>query len=451
MQLLYPIGFLALTGLIIPVLLHLWNVKQGKTLKIGSIIFLGESATTSSKSLKLTDLLLFILRCLIILLISLLLVQPILNNRVKTTKNKGWILINSAEISDVYRKNKATVDSLLDLGFELHDFNFGFKKFSLNDQISRADFSPRLTYHSLLNQLNKEIPSGHTAYLFANRRLVNFEGNKPQLNFNLIWKGTYPQDTIKTWSTTYLEKAYSAKSMPSITSYSSAGSQNLPSINVMIHDPYNNDSKYIRAALYAISDFTKRKVEIVKAMGKAQVVFWLSDQPVDKKDVKAGIRIVSYQKGKAKNLSSTLQVVPGSNQAIGLKKRIIFNAMQGDVIWTDGFGEPILLKENNHFHFFSRFNPQWTDLVWDEQFVKALLPIVVGSESDSDFGFEQHDADQRIVSELQFKHTKNNISSVAAIHATQSLDYVIWTLAFVLLIIERFLSFKHKNLGYAKG
>ena len=77
MQLLYPIGLLALAGLIIPVIIHLWSVKTGKTLKIGSINLLGESANATSKSLKITDWLLFVLRCLLLIIIGLMLAQPL--------------------------------------------------------------------------------------------------------------------------------------------------------------------------------------------------------------------------------------------------------------------------------------------------------------------------------------------------------------------------------------
>lgn len=452
MHFLAPIGLLALAGLIIPVLIHLWSVKQGKTLKIGSIALLGESSTKSSKSLKLTDLLLFALRCLAIILVAFLLAQPYLKNTHTIAKNKGWILMDKAQLSEIYNAQGKTIDSLLNLGFELHDFNLGFNQFSLRDRVDRIGVSPKLKYNTLLNQLNKEIPSGYSAYLFANHRLNNFDGNLPQLNFNLVWKQVYSKDTIKTWTTTFLGKVYKGQSTPGLTQYTTDQSQNLPVIKVMIYDSKGIGSKYIKAALNAIADFTKRKIEIIKSSSDADVVFWLSDQ-VAVQMPKLGGRLFSYQKGKMEMLHSTLQLSSSANQMIELKKRVAFDNLAGTMIWADGFGEPVLIKENktNHFHFYSRFDPQWTDLVWDEQFVKALVPIILGKQSDAGFGFEDHDADQRLLSNVQLVESTHSGSGFSNPSSAQNLDNIIWILAFLILIIERIVSFRHKSTHYARN
>lgn len=450
MQLLYPIGLLALAGLIIPVVIHLWNTKQGKTLKIGSIVLLSENATSNSKSFKLTDLLLFFLRCLILILIAFLLAQPYLKKTILTTKNNGWILIDKTSFKSVYKTQHNLIDSLLNIGFELHDFNLGFKPFSLKDSTSKAETTSRLSYNSLLNQLNKQMPQGYSAYLFADRRLNNFEGNAPKLDFNLVWKEVKNQDSLKTWSTKFLAKAYEGKSTPSVTSYSANQMQILPTLTVAIYDPKGEDSKYIKAALRAISDFTKRRIEIEKSIAKADVVFWLSDEPIASSDEQ---RILSYQKGKIIAVNASLRLSADANEAIELKKRIAADNLKGAAVWTDSYGEPILLKEqsSNHFHFYSRFNPQWTDLVWNEQFVKVLIPIVLGNESAADFGFEANDGDQRVLDKAQLTKAKINSVGVSNITTNAALDKIIWILAFILLLIERILSFRKKpNLGYAK-
>ena len=366
MNLVYPIGLLALVGLIIPVLIHLWSVKKGKTLKIGSIALLGESATVSSRSFKLTDLLLFVLRCLILILIAFMLAQPYFKKTSLISKNKGWILMDKTRFAEVYEASRKPIDSLLDLGFELHDFNLGFTLFSLKDSIDNNEVSPKLSYNALVNELNKQIPSGYSAHIFANRQLSNFEAKLPKPNFNLTWHYIQHRDSLKSWSTTFLDKIYEGTSSQSLTYYTAKPSQDLPVVKVSIYDPKGEDSKYIKAALISISDFTKRKIEINKSSSKADVVFWLSDQPV----AMAASTVFSYQKGKIEAVNSILQVSSESYQSIELKKRVTLDSLKGSAIWTDGYGEPILIKENrtNHFHFYSRFNPQWSDLVWSEQF-----------------------------------------------------------------------------------
>ncbi|RYF99041.1 MAG: hypothetical protein EOO07_37300, partial [Chitinophagaceae bacterium] len=272
MQFIAPIGFLALAGLIIPVLIHLSNVRQGKTLKIGSIALLGEKAKTTSKSFTLTELLLFALRCLILILIASLLAQPYLKNKRVAEQNKGWILADKSQFSEIYKEHSKTIDSLLTLGFELRDFNASFNQFSAEETYEANVVSSGLNYISLLNQLNKEIPAGYLAYLFADRRLIKFNGDLPKLNFRLIWKETNYRDTVKNWSTIFLDKVYRATSTPSLTTYTAKQSQSLQEIKVMVYDPRGIDSKYIKAGLRAIADFTKRKIEIITSASEADVI-----------------------------------------------------------------------------------------------------------------------------------------------------------------------------------
>ena len=163
MQLLYPIGLFALAGLIIPVIIHLWSVKKGKTLKIGSIDLLGESANATSRSFRITDWLLFILRCLLLIIVGLMLAQPLFQKKISTKTQMGWILVDQNQFSTVYAIHQKSIDSLLKLGFELHDFNFGFKQFELKDSLQKTQGSA-LSYQSLFKKLNKTIPNGYTAY-----------------------------------------------------------------------------------------------------------------------------------------------------------------------------------------------------------------------------------------------------------------------------------------------
>jgi hypothetical protein len=453
MVFLYPIGLLALAGLIIPVLIHLWSVKQGKVLKIGSIALLGENATASSKSIQLTDILLFILRCLLIILLASVLAAPYLKSTVEDKQHKGWILIDQSKISKAYQTNRSTIDSLLNLGFELRDFNLGFNQFGLKDSSEVRTPASKLSYTALLNQLNKPIPAGYTAYIFADQRLVNFDGPIPKPSFKLVWKELHATDTLKTWTTKFLAKQYAGKSSPSLTNYTSNGSQNLPTLRALIYDPSGNDAKYISAVLYAISDFTKRKIEIKAwnsaTSGDADVIFWLSENPIAKAKLKKGAALFSYQKGKVHAVNSTLVITPNGQHNIALTKRIDADNLTGEAVWTDGFGDPVLVKENdtflNHFRFYSRFNPQWTDLVWDEHFVKAMVPLVLARSNDSQFGFEEHDADQRVLAKGQVFLSNNHPTSVSSIHATYPLTHWIWVIAFIVLIIERTLSLRRKT------
>ena len=73
MQLINPIWLWGLTGLLIPIGIHLLSRKQGKIIKFGSLRHLEESQTKQSINVRLNEVPLLILRCALIFLIVILL------------------------------------------------------------------------------------------------------------------------------------------------------------------------------------------------------------------------------------------------------------------------------------------------------------------------------------------------------------------------------------------
>jgi hypothetical protein len=68
-----PIFLWALTALAVPIGIHLLSRKEGKVVKMGSLRHLRETSTKQFKGIKLNELLLLALRCLLIILfVSLL-------------------------------------------------------------------------------------------------------------------------------------------------------------------------------------------------------------------------------------------------------------------------------------------------------------------------------------------------------------------------------------------
>lgn len=460
MQLLYPIGLLALAGLIIPVIIHLWSVKKGRTLKIGSINLLGESANATSRSFRITDWLLFILRCLLLIIVSFLLAQSLFQKKISSKTKLGWILIDQNQFTSVYAGHQKTIDSLLKLDFELHDFNFGFKQFELKDSLQKTQ-KTTLSYHSLFKKLNKSIPNGYTAYLFAPKRLADFEGDLIKINYQLNWLEVKTTDTLKTWTSNFLGKDYEAKSSPTLTSYTSKPIQDLPSLTVMIAEAKGNDSKYIKAALKTIGDYTKRKIEIreFNNNSNADLTFWLSEQQIPASflsKLKPNSKIVAYVNGKINSVNSIIQLSDTETASIDLYQKVEGEIKPGQVIWKDGFGEPLLIKQHlnqiSYFYFYSQFNPQWSDLVWSEQFVHALLPIVLGDQKPEDFGFEKNENDQRVLVTNQNLLLHNNESNAATVRMENiSVTNYLWILALVVLIVERILSFRKTKISDVKN
>jgi len=455
-QFFYPIGLMAFAGLIIPLVIHLWNVKQGKTLKIGSIALLGESSRASAKSFKLNDWLLFVLRCILLILLAFLLAQPYFKEITSISNKTGWILVDKSIFPQVFKAHNTTIDSLLKKGYEIHDFNPGFVQLSIKDTASNtAKPGDTLSYSTLLMAANQNIPSGASVYLFASRRLNRVGNELPAIHYQLNWIPFNQADTLSSWITTYAGKKYEAKSNPSNTTYQALNSTDEGPINIAIHEATGiTDGKYLIAAIQAISGFTKRKLIINPKGEKVDIGFWLSDEtvaPSFKAAIVQGGALLKYEKGKVV-AEPSFMVIDGRN--IKLSRRTV-SANQAEKIWTDGFGNAILAKQKsqmlNIYHFYSRFNPQWNDLVWNGVFVKSLMPIVIRDENQPDFGFENNIADQRSLSNNQ--KVVNEINKIeASTKNTQNkpLGKLFWIAALLIFTTERILSFRKKT-DYVKN
>ena len=470
MELLYPIGLLSAAGILIPLLIHLWKVNQGRVLKIGSISLLGVSSQKSSKSFKLTDWLLFLLRCLLILLLAFLLAKPMFDKDLEKGKQQGWVLLDQTDFPKVYQENKLTIDSLLQLGYEIHDYNIGFKPLELKDTLkldtggeASAMFRP-----ALLKQLNETLPENYRVYLYSDRRLNQLGEELPALSYDLQHRVIPRKDTLSSWTTNSFGKTFEATSTPSATQYKTS-QQDTATIHILMYESgYPEDKAYLSAAIGAIARFTERKI-IWRPWSKANfqmhqpdLVFWLADQPLDpvlKSAWKDGASLFSYAQGKTQNITSFLtfnkEVMANGGDAVTLSKRIIARDSNGISIWADGFGDPLLTLENhsglNEYRFYARLNPKWTGFVWNEQFVRRLMPILIGAAPDEvDFGFENHAEDQRTYPAGQtLTLSAKKTGTTDQIDRKMPLSPIIWVFAWLVFVLERLLSIRNKNKSAA--
>src|SRR6187549_1844600 len=91
MQFLNPTWLWGLTGLLIPLAIHLLSRKEGKVIRVGSIRHLEETSTRQFKSIKLNEFVLLILRSLLILFIVLFLAGLLWPD--SDSGNKHWLLV----------------------------------------------------------------------------------------------------------------------------------------------------------------------------------------------------------------------------------------------------------------------------------------------------------------------------------------------------------------------
>jgi hypothetical protein len=433
LQLLYPIGLLAALGIIIPVVIHLWNIKSGKTLKIGSISLLGTASNQRSTHLKIADWPLLLLRCLLIALLALLLGSPVYQSAHPAAEEEGWIVVEKQHLSAVWKANRKVMDSLVRKGFEIHDFNTGFEKLELKDTatIFSGSAAVPLSYFSLLKQLDAQKRPGAKVYLYTENSAARFEGNRPYIHLQLNWK-VFPADTA---AVAAVKKANAGKLLVLINA---AGQQ--------------IDAAYVRSAIQAIADFTRREIEIreISNIGQvkspANLVFWLAESPLSKlqlQQLPAGLTFFNYAGRKTERIRSAVQLnLVNSAEEIDLYQRKTVTGDHGRAIWTDAYGSALLSLDTsgkiNHYQFYSRFNQNWTNLVWSNRLAEALLPLVIAPKN-AELAFPSNAAQslQSIPMPISIK-----IKSAAVYYTTQSLSALLWWLLLIVFFLERLISYR---------
>jgi len=472
LTLLQPIWLLASTGMIVPIVIHLWHVKRGKTLKVGSLAFLQQTSKQQSTSLKITDWLLLLLRCLLIMLLAIILAKPQWQSTPKANKQKGWLVVAANKPLVTYYACKPVIDSLLANNYELHLLQKGFPIFTLADSNQLAnDTLQAQAYWLLYNQLMATNASG---YVFTDRQLQHFAGTATAIHARFKWISYSSKDTANTWLvqaySTYNDSvvAYIGSSQPNSTSINTttiafkngvqaglqAQGQQLslatkPTDTIIIDTAtqvmaiytknYTADAEYVKAVLTAIKAFTKRKLQILVTSNEADLpkqidwLFWLSDSPVNK--TITATHTIAYQAGKPVDQNTWV-----SNTNVGITKAI---SNHTDLpIWQDGLGNYLLTanaQQPNIYKLYTHFNPSWNDLVWHQQF-PSLLAELLFKEPVIDT------QDRREIAVNMLKPTTNDGAVTTSLPTIiTDISQWIWLLAFVVLLAERWLSFTTKN------
>ena len=500
-QLINPLWLFAIGGISIPLIIHLWNIKKGKTLKIGSISLLGESSRQSARSLKLIDLLLLFLRCLLLSIVALILAGPLWNSKINTSANKGWILIEKQNLTETSSQFKAEIDSLSKLGYEFHFFEPGFQyaklEDALNENKSEIGSEQLLPYWSLIKLLEDEIPENTQVFLFTPNLLNRLGTERPLVTHPIQWKTYTPSDSTATWiENAWFNESDSvnvtiATSSPNKTTFKTIAidpaSRNSPfefniqnakaslkfknkkqgdslpvtidtaTIRIAIYtDKFKNDASYLRAAFSAIKKYTYRKIKLteystINIPSGQNIIFWLSETAIPPGIVPLNL-FFKYEKGNIEDINSQLSLSPSMSsiekEDIKLFKRNAYpeNLAGGLPVWEDGFGKPLLdLQMENKlsvFHFYSRFNPDWNELVWSNDFAKALIPIIIPDQHSS----EIHPSDKRIVRQDQIVPNfikESDTYGVKNQESQKSLENQFWLALISIFVLERYLTFRN--------
>jgi len=459
-----PLGLLALFALVAPIIIHLLSRKPGKTVKVGSLQFLEAAESRQLRSLRLTDVPLLLLRAALLAMLALLLAQPIWkkSSRQAESKTRGWVLI----APDILRGTPDSpitqlVDSLAAAENVLHLLAPDFPAVqSLAEKIVRDSDSTQ-NYWSLLRELDMQLSTDTPLWIFAPDRLAFFRGERPTLQRATHWFSVPVP----------LEKRDDRFTAPTDSTVAL----------ILYEANREEDAKYVRTALETVVEFDRLSINIqshlirenIAASKNTKWIFWLTTQPVPEvmpqvestltgrskrpvstpvtegllpeillQQIEPGLCLISDAgAGKYESIDSRM-IMADQHMEIFLRlQRRVAAANNGVVLWTDGFGTPLLegerLGKGWHYRFHSRFHPAWNDLVLSAAFPQWLHALLSPLETNSD---------QRRISAMQSRpNTQAATAAQTLPFTTTSLHIPFWLPAAILFAAERWLAGKKER------
>jgi hypothetical protein len=166
-----PFWLWGLAALSIPIAIHLLSRKEGKVISVGSLRHLKDANTQQFKSLRLNEILLLMLRCLLFGLVVLFMsgLQMTQNNKQK------WVLLEERLKDD--SKALSILDSLMKRGYELH---YVTSQLAVEGKILASS-----SYWALVEQLGK---IGITeVVIISSSRAEDFKGIRIEQPLSMKW------------------------------------------------------------------------------------------------------------------------------------------------------------------------------------------------------------------------------------------------------------------------
>ena len=286
-----PIWLWALSGLLIPIGIHLFSRKEGNVIPLGSIRHLRETPTARYRNIRLNELALLFLRCILIALMACLLAGAELAWSPDETRK--WLLIepgleNASDVNDIVKQARAQ-------GFEVRSLSDYFPPVSGHTKTLEAS-----SYWSALRDLVLRDLDSAVIISYSYER--NFRGERLALPSNINWI-SYPPVQKEFVAQAFSISADSVmlrkgKTSAYMTQYETltAPSREVPDsvhvtapevlqITIFADDEFQYDERVLRACLQAIQSVTPHRLSMtIKKTEEAQesatgISFWLADRP----------------------------------------------------------------------------------------------------------------------------------------------------------------------------
>jgi hypothetical protein len=352
-QLTNPAWLWGLTSLFIPIGIHLLSRKEGRTIYIGSIRHLRESDSAQFSSIRLNEMLLLLVRCLLLTLITLFLA----GFKITTVndENKKWLVVEPGMENDA--SLKPLFDSLHEQQYELRFLTANFPP-SVN-----PNTKPPSDYWALVEDLKSK--SIKDIIIITYNYATGFKGKRIPASENIHWILREPMSqeflaetvitpndsvTVRIGSSTSRKTKFETKRirksdlthLPPLDS--NTRKQDFIRVTIFSEAEFEHDRKILTASLRAIQSITPDRI-VLSSKGTEQFnaetagwIFWLSKK---KPVFVAGTKLLGYAPchAEAANLlepAQEAQIFCGEGKSF-------------DWIITKRLNEELVIKENFTF------------------------------------------------------------------------------------------------------
>ncbi len=349
-QLLHPVMLIALAGLLLPLLIHIWNRQKGRIIPFGSIKWLEATQRKKLSSISFTQPFLFFLRSIMVGLCVLLLIEPVRVQMVELLpqKNQNWVLVTP----DLLERDdwQAGFDTAQYRGCEWRALAGGFPELVNSPppySPSRGGENQSVDIWSLLADVQERADAPDSVFLFFTPKIQQFQSEPPTLSMHINWLEVPAKDDhyqlIRAWrparkkltflygksnaeQTVFEQIVFDIKDSKNTQSISFK-TYDLPDVIVDLNDnkawfqqqkdsifieesivlnvavkadrKYKKDREYIRAALKAVSQYTGIELRWKKVEDKdVDAVFWLSEEVVPNEISASASRLFLFEENR---------------------------------------------------------------------------------------------------------------------------------------------------------
>ncbi|QSE96625.1 BatA domain-containing protein [Fulvivirga lutea] len=273
-----------LFGLLIPIAIHLWSKKEGKVIHVGSLKYIPEFETKQSKSIKLNELLLLMVRCLVLSLFCFLMAELLTTKKVQNT--------NAIVLVEPTLFNDSRVQKALDtLKIEKRYLNSGLEL--IDDQKANQEAVDIWDAFDAINKLPAD-----TIFILASVTENQLKGRRPATSKVIKWLPIEPLENQE-----YTHRSFTngldliATSNTISTEYkwvegvqeamSQAENWDTLKFDIVYDQEFEKELFYFQSALATISEVAKRPILINSFSTKnfenkgSDWLIWLSEDELN--------------------------------------------------------------------------------------------------------------------------------------------------------------------------